>query len=153
MTPYQRISPRMRQVLAYIDLHYGRDIELSEVASLVSIHPDYLSKRFKKEVGIRFHHYLVWNRIQRASCLLIHSTKSVKEISYEVGFRRPEIFSKAFKRLIGYSPMAYRTLNLSVSVDLDVEVAPSTSSYPAFALAQPGTPSNQTLPTILEIEK
>jgi len=145
MTPYQRISARMRQVLAYIDLHYGRDIELSEVASLVGIHPDYLSKRFKKEVGVRFHHYLVWNRIQRASFLLIHSTKSVKEISYEVGFRRPEIFSKAFKRVLGCSPMAYRTRNMSMSVSPYAPVTPLTSPNPAFALAEPTDPSIQSM--------
>jgi AraC-like DNA-binding protein len=63
-------------------------------------------------MGIGFHQYVVTLRLQRATTLLVTSTKSIKEISYDVGFRAPEVFSKAFKRCMGCSPTTYRVHHL-----------------------------------------
>ncbi len=107
---YKAISLRIQQALFHIDRYYDTPtIWLDDVASHMGLHPDYLSRRFKKELGMRFHDYLLLKRVQRAIPLLTRSTKRIKEISYEVGFSSPVIFSKVFKRLIGYSPRTYRT--------------------------------------------
>ncbi len=102
------ISQKIKQVLAYIDMNYNQKITLSTVSSQVGIHPQYLSKRFKKELGIGLHEYLLRKRIQKAHFLLVESVKSIKEISYELGFSCPESFSRSFKRLTGYTPKSYR---------------------------------------------
>ncbi len=106
------LSFTIHQVLIHIDRYYHTPaIWLDNVASHMGVHPDYLGRRFKKELGIRFHDYLMLKRIQRAVPLLTHSTKSIKEISYEIGFSSPVIFSKVFKRVMGDSPRAYRIHN------------------------------------------
>jgi AraC-like DNA-binding protein len=63
-------------------------------------------------MGVGFHEYLLTLRLQRATTLLVSSTKSIKEIAYDVGFRAPEVFSKAFRRLMGCAPTTYRIHNL-----------------------------------------
>ncbi len=106
---YKATSLTIQQALLHIDRYYNTPtIWLDNVASHMGVHPDYLGRRFKKELGIRFHDYLLLKRVQRAIPLLTRSTKRIKEISYEVGFSSPIIFSKVFKRLIGYSPRTYR---------------------------------------------
>jgi AraC-like DNA-binding protein len=151
--PYQLISPRIRQVLAYIDKDYDRGIELSEVASLIDIHPDYLSRRFKKEVGIGFHGYLLWIRIQKASFLLVDSVKSIKEIGYEVGFSRPEIFSKVFKRLVGCSPVAFRSSRFPTNGGPRGEVPSQVPSYHSVGSAERDAACVRELQTGLEATK
>ncbi|MEW6682472.1 MAG: helix-turn-helix transcriptional regulator [Nitrospirota bacterium] len=82
---------------------------------MVDIHPDYLSRRFKRETGIGLHDYLLTLRLQRATALLVKTTKSIKEISAEAGFRDPQVFSKAFKRRMGCPPTVYRDRNFLFS--------------------------------------
>jgi AraC-like DNA-binding protein len=116
-----RIGPKIKRILIYLNLYYARDITLKDMATLFNIHPAYLCRRFKKDLGIPFHEYLLRIRIQIAFFLLTHSEKSIKEISYDLGFSRPEIFSKAFKRLAGCSPKIYRAqalLNIEAPHDV-----------------------------------
>lgn len=112
ITPCPALSPRIWRVTAYLDHSFAQPITLREAASVVDLHPDYLSRRFKCEMGVGFHEYLLTLRLRRATTLLVTSTKSIKEIGYDVGFRAPEVFSKAFKRLMGCAPTTYRIHNL-----------------------------------------
>lgn len=107
------LSPKIWRVVTYLDQCYAQRITLSRAATVVDLHPDYLCRRFRRETGVRFHEYLTASRLQRATTLLVTSTKSIKAIGYEVGFRAPEVFSKAFKRRMGCSPTTYRLHNLS----------------------------------------
>jgi AraC-like DNA-binding protein len=143
----------MRQVLAYLERDYARAIGLRDAAMLIGVHPDYLCRRFKKELGIGFHEYLVWIRVQRASLLLVGTAKSVKEIGYEVGFSAPEIFCKVFKRLIGCSPRVYRDRSLSLSGGANVPVVPLRSSQALLAQGEPGVTPIRSLQTVLEVKR
>ncbi len=111
------VSPRIWHVLTYIAQSLARPITLREAASIVGLHPDYLSRRFKQEMGIGFHDHVLALRLDRATTLLVSSTRSIKEIGYEVGFRSPEVFSKAFKRHRGDSPRLFRLQSLPCSGD------------------------------------
>lgn len=106
------LSPRIWRVAAYLDHSFAHPVTLREAATVVALHPDYLSRRFKHELGVGFHEYLLALRLGRATTLLVTSTKSIKEIGYDVGFRSPEVFSKAFKRSMGCAPTTYRIHNL-----------------------------------------
>lgn len=99
---------KIDKAVLYLNQHYDRTTFLSDVADLIGLHPQYLCSRFKKEVGVGFHAYLLALRIQRSSRLLVSTDKSIKEISAEAGFGSAEAFSKAFKRVRGCSPRQYR---------------------------------------------
>lgn len=102
------MNTKISLALLYIDLHHAEAVTLTRVAAAVEMHPDYLSRCFKREVGMRVHQYLLLRRISGARQLLLHSIYSIHQISSEVGFSNPEVFSRAFKRLIGCSPRSYR---------------------------------------------
>src|SRR5262245_5907165 len=109
------ISPKVCQIITYINQYYFiQDIEVNRLASLVSTHPDHLSRKFKKETGVRLHDYLLRKRIQMSAVLLKNPAKNIKEISHLVGFSCPELYSKVFKRLMHCSPKAYRTNTVAV---------------------------------------
>jgi AraC-like DNA-binding protein len=52
-------------------------------------------------------------KMQKASQQLDFTTRSVKEIAFNLGFDDPYYFSKRFRTIIGVSPKKYRTLKKS----------------------------------------
>ncbi|HEX9758160.1 MAG TPA: AraC family transcriptional regulator [Nitrospiria bacterium] len=102
------ISLNIRKTLSFIHENVGGFIRLKEVAQGVQLHPDYLSRKFKREIEISFHEYVLHYRIFISLVLLIRTTKKIKEIYQEIGFSQPEIFSRNFKRIVGCSPRAFR---------------------------------------------
>jgi two-component system response regulator YesN len=107
---HKPISSTVQQALLHLNEGYeDQPLWLHNFAVLMNVHPDYLGRKFKQEVGIKFHDYLLLKRMEKASSLLRNSGKNVKEISYELGFSSPAVFSKVFKRFIGYSPRKYRS--------------------------------------------
>ena len=92
------IHPKVREVLDYIDTHYTDHPRLGDGSALVGLHPAHLCRKFKKETGVNFREYIHQVRIKRAVFLLLGSRKIIKEITYEIGYSNPQLFSKAFKR-------------------------------------------------------
>ncbi len=106
-----RRKRRIAKIIEYIDLNYSKRIYLKDLATLAGVHSSHLCRQFKEQVGRSPREYLLKVRIDHAARLLRESEKIVKEIAFAVGFRRPEAFSKAFKRALGCSPRHYRDLN------------------------------------------
>ncbi|HHU18862.1 MAG TPA: helix-turn-helix transcriptional regulator [Bacilli bacterium] len=52
--------------------------------------------------------FLTECRIEKAKELIQNPEKSIKEISYDVGYHDPNYFSKVFKKTTGISPMTFR---------------------------------------------
>lgn len=102
------MNPKISEALHYIDRHYIEPIPLTQLAADLHMHPDYLSRCFKREVGMRMHQYLLLRRVERARQLLLQTPATVRQISLQVGFSNPEVFCRAFKRLIGCSPRVFR---------------------------------------------
>jgi AraC-like DNA-binding protein len=63
---------------------------------------------FQETTGTSPLRYLESLRIWKAQEMLIGTSKSIKEISLEVGFRDPLYFSKVFRRNLGSGPRAFR---------------------------------------------
>jgi two-component system response regulator YesN len=94
----------------FISNNYMKDITLDMVASEICISTYYFSKLFKKETGINFIDYLTKERIDNAKYLIRNSSKSIKQISSEVGYNDSNYFSRVFKKHTGYSPSIYKKI-------------------------------------------
>ncbi len=99
---------RIDHVRAYIEVHYNEELSLERAAAEVRMSPPYLSRAFKKSVGMSFVDYVHATRVQRARALLRDSEMSVKEIAAAVGFADSNYFSRVFKQQTGVTPSAYR---------------------------------------------
>ena len=99
----------IQKALDYIDEHFAEDISLNSVADHVYLHRDYLSRQFKKEVGINFVDYLMNVRLNRAKTLLESTGMRVSDIAVQVGIPNLSYFSTVFSRKFGVSPNAVRS--------------------------------------------
>lgn len=102
-----RLSDR---VCEYVNANYGNaDVNVNMLGDHFGMAPSYLSKIFKKETGMRLLDYISNTRIDAAKHLLEDTSKSVAEISTQVGYIDSNAFILAFKRKEGITPGQYRT--------------------------------------------
>ncbi len=88
-----------------------KDIDLHQFAQTHHIAYSYLRKNFKKYTGISPHQYFLDLKLMRAKELILTSEKSIKEISYELGFESLHYFSRFFKKKLGVNPTDLRKPN------------------------------------------
>ncbi|WP_246880461.1 response regulator [Sporosarcina sp. 6E9] len=92
----------------YIQTHFKASIALEDVAHLVNLSPNYFSNLFKEEFGETFIEFLTKIRMERAKELIEENTYSLKEISFMVGYKDPNYFSRVFKRYYQTSPKHFQ---------------------------------------------
>ena len=91
----------------YIRQHYREDLTRSDLAEVVHITPNYLSKRFHTETGMSLREYINQLRIEDAKRLLLSTNVTISEIASEVGFDNISYFSTVFRKLCGVSPIEW----------------------------------------------
>jgi two-component system, response regulator YesN len=98
----------MKQIKQYISEHSHEEISLETLGKKVGLSPIYISKMFKEKLGVNYIDYLTECRIEKAKRLMCDPEKSIKEITFEVGYHEPNYFSKVFKKVCNVSPKEYR---------------------------------------------
>lgn len=87
---------------------FGSQLSYKEVAKELFISSSYFQALFKQETGTTFVEYLTELRIEKAKELLLDSTLTITEISFEVGISNPNYFSSIFKKAMGISAKEFR---------------------------------------------
>jgi AraC-like DNA-binding protein len=87
---------------------FAQPLTIEDVAVRVAVSPRQLQRIFTEVRGVGFRTYLAGIRMSRAAELLAQTQLPVKEVAQRVGYRDHSQFSKAFKRLYGVSPSAFR---------------------------------------------
>ncbi|MDJ0594484.1 MAG: helix-turn-helix domain-containing protein [Pleurocapsa sp. MO_226.B13] len=105
LTPSQ-----LRTVVEYIQTHLDRDLNLSNVASLVHISPHYFASLFKQSTQLSPHKYITQCRLEKAKTLLRQRDLPIALICQEVGFKNQSHFTRAFRQHFQITPKAYRDL-------------------------------------------
>ncbi len=67
-----------------------------------------LNALFKKNFGISPHKYLINYKLNHAQKLLLNTTLTISEISYEIGYSTPMQFYETFKKTFGVTPNQFR---------------------------------------------
>ena len=71
----------------------------------------YFGDLIKKETGKTAQEYIQSKVIEVAKEKIFDRNKSVNQISFELGFRYPQHFTRLFKQRVGLTPNDYRSLN------------------------------------------
>lgn len=103
-----RYSSKISFILQYIQKNYRNDIAIEDLADALEISTVYVSRLFKKEVGINFVEYLTKYRIEQSKILLDTTSMKILEIADCVGYRSSQYYSSMFKKYVGMSPYEYR---------------------------------------------
>ncbi|MBR0162461.1 MAG: helix-turn-helix transcriptional regulator [Oscillospiraceae bacterium] len=95
----------------YIEKHFRRKLEVSEIAPAIGISRTYLSRLFRETEGITIQQYIQKVKCRHAAQMLQYSTHSISQIAQYNGFSSQSYFGSCFLAWYGMSPLAYRKAN------------------------------------------
>lgn len=96
--------------LSYIRQHFAETIPLADLASQCSMSTSHFIRSFQHYVGRTPHEYLLLYRLQQGKRLLLSSTDSIETIAALCGFNSASHFTRAFHKVDGVTPSAFRQL-------------------------------------------
>jgi YesN/AraC family two-component response regulator len=96
------------QMVKLVHERYDQDISLEACASTLNFHPVYLSRVFKKEIGINFSEYLAEYRMNMAKTWLENTSLKVSEIAEKLNYTNTTAFIRTFRKIVGMTPGQYR---------------------------------------------
>lgn len=105
----------VKKAQIYLSCHVRDQLSRWQVAEAVHVSEDYLTRIFKKELGISPWDYLNRCRIYLATRLLKETTLSINEVAGEAGFTDQAYFCRVFKKITGSSPGKIRSRKLKQS--------------------------------------
>ena len=105
----------VKRAQAYICENGTSAISRWQMADAVNVSEDYLTRIFKKEMGLSPWDYLNRYRISLASNLLQETGKSISEIALATGFKDQAYFCRVFRKVKGVNPGRIRSSRKTVN--------------------------------------
>lgn len=106
---------RLERVRRFVEQHYDEPLPLERVAEVAGLERSYFSRYFHEKIGVCYHDWLHWIRINQAIELMHTREMSVTEIAFAVGYQDLRTFERAFGRCTGQCPTA---LKKEIQLDL-----------------------------------
>ena len=92
----------------FIEANYYKRLRIADIAAQAGLNRSYFCRIFKEGTGLPPMSYLLNVRMRRAANLLKSTELTVNEVAVSVGYGDQLVFSKAFRKTYGCSPLAYR---------------------------------------------
>lgn len=99
---------RLSVVTSYIREHYNEPLSLGEMSDLINVTPAYLSRFFKKTLGMTFLEYTALIRLEHAYTDIVTTDYPISFISDKNGFANYPLFNQKFKEKYGDTPLKLR---------------------------------------------
>ena len=92
-------------ILQYIRSNLDKDIRRGDIAGLVFLNQNYVSRLFKNEMGISLKEYIIQEKMKSAQILLKGTHMSISMIATKVGYSNFSHFSQTYKKIMGVAPV------------------------------------------------
>ena len=100
---------RIDAVIAYMERHLDEDLSLERLSEVACFSPFHFHRQFHAATGMTAAELVRLLRLRRAALrLAFNPLVSVTDVALDHGFGSAEAFSRAFKRVYGRSPAAFR---------------------------------------------
>jgi LacI family transcriptional regulator len=96
------------RAVQFIREHACRPIRAADVFDELSVSRSALEPRFRNVLGRTIHQEIDRVRIERAKTLLVETNLPIKHIAQQAGFLTVQYLTRAFRRLMGDTPAAFR---------------------------------------------
>ncbi len=96
------------RVQRHIHARMAEPHSLEELAGIAGLGTRTFLRRFSKSTGLKPTEYVQNARVAKAREILELTSRTVEQITWEVGYTDPAAFRKVFQKLTGLTPNAYR---------------------------------------------
>jgi len=101
-------SKRTRAAIKIMEDQYDKLQGISNLAEILHISPNHLTREFTKETGVSPIHYLTNIRLQHAATYLRETNFTIQKIALLCGFSSGNYFTKTFRKYMKYTPKEFR---------------------------------------------
>ncbi len=108
----QLIASKLEHAMKEDKLFLQDNISLNKLSESISESENHISETLSQFLHTKFFQFVNGFRVEEAKRALQDSDKLVTSIAFDVGFNSKSTFNTAFKKIVGYSPSAYRNLLL-----------------------------------------
>jgi AraC family transcriptional regulator len=102
-----------RRVSTHIDANLSSGIRIKDLAALLGFSHSHFCRSFRVSFGIPPHVYVTRRRIELAQALMLTTPAKLSEIALTCGLSDQSHFTRAFRRIVGDTPHAWRRTRLS----------------------------------------
>ena len=92
----------------FISKNYADELRLPQLAEIAGMSASAFSRFFKLHTGRNLSDYIIDIRLGYATRLLVDTSRSISEISFQCGFNNLSNFNRIFKRKKGCAPSEFR---------------------------------------------
>lgn len=97
------------QAILFMKERAQESVSLEEIAAYTNLSVTYFCRLFKKRMQQTPIDYFIRLKIQCACQYLDFTDMTVQDVGQQLGYDDPYYFSRTFKRVMGISPLSYRT--------------------------------------------
>lgn len=105
-----------KAVADFLAEHMDKRITIPELSKQFGVSDTHLKNAFKSVYGVPVFSYVRIQKMQSAAQVLIHTDRSVSDISAEFGYNNESKFSAAFREIMGDSPREFRRQHSKVYI-------------------------------------
>ncbi len=107
---------RLNYAKDYIHSCYMNEIDLELLSTIACLNSTYFLREFKKYFGVTPYQYIISQRLDAAKRMLQHTSQSITDICYAVGYSDISSFTKLFKKRFHFTPEKFRKTENKKSV-------------------------------------
>ncbi|RKT87215.1 AraC-type DNA-binding protein [Saccharopolyspora antimicrobica] len=100
----------VERAISFMRQNLADRITVDDMAQAAQFSKFYFTRLFQRVTGVSPARYLSALRLEKAMRLLLNSSSTVADISYQVGYNSPGTFSSRFRSSVGVSPITFRQL-------------------------------------------
>lgn len=105
---HQTNLEKAEAMACFVARNYTSRIQVKDIATCVSLHPDYAATLFRKTFGTTLNTLITRHRVAHAQRQLVTTDEQILNIAYDSGFDTLSRFNRAFKQIAGMTPRQYR---------------------------------------------
>jgi AraC family transcriptional regulator len=98
----------LRRVRAELDDHFATRVSIADLATRAQVHPDHLSRCFRRHYGLLIGDYVRRLRLEWTAQELTGSDTTLAELAIAAGFVDQSEFTRRFREQFGTTPGRYR---------------------------------------------
>lgn len=95
---------RMLDSIEYIERNLDNDLFIEDIAAIAYMSKFHFQRMFNMLTGYTVSEYIRNRRITLATQELVNSRSKVIDVAMKYGYESPESFTKAFRKIHGFSP-------------------------------------------------
>ncbi|MGH7754660.1 MAG: helix-turn-helix domain-containing protein [Vulcanimicrobiaceae bacterium] len=95
---------RLQRVLDYVRENVAADLSLAELASVAELSQSHFKVLFRNALGMPVHQYVIRQRVEHATELLLKGRLPLSEVALIAGFANQSHLARSMRRITGTTP-------------------------------------------------